>query len=358
MKAELTKRLAPLIALLDAKYFPLLFAVAPQSYAVYLWLWRGSERTDAAFWFAVMGAIGYEAVYVGAIAWAEHGESTRWTWATAGVSLIFSIAVAVYVYLDQGLWSMLHAGFPLVAFCYTITMHVSGERAVRFAHDQHNAAQLRANLAQIEEDVARSCATLSERDATIAQLRANIAQKDEAFTQLHTQFTHTQDEDLQAHVEIARLEADLAQACADLAQKDESFAQLRSQFTHQSSESVRRGEEATRLRDELTQERANRARMEQESAQQKAERAREAERLRVHAADLAQQLRDAQAAIGQRDTTINELSRTAEIDLVELASKLKENGLTWRDIEGLLGISQSTLRSRLKARTNGHLQEA
>jgi hypothetical protein len=117
------QRFAPFLVLIEARYAPLLFAVAPQSYAVFLWLWRGSDLTDASFWFAVMGALGYELVYVGAIAWAEEGRSSFWTWATAGVALVFSIVVAFYVYRAQGAWAWLHAGFPLVAFTYTLNMH-------------------------------------------------------------------------------------------------------------------------------------------------------------------------------------------------------------------------------------------
>lgn len=117
------KRLAPFLALLDAKYAPLLFAVAPQSYAVFLWLWLHSDRSGAAYWFAVLGAVGFEWVYVGAIAWAEEGKSSRWTWATATIALVFSCAVAIYVHLDQEGWATLHMGFPLVAFAYTINMY-------------------------------------------------------------------------------------------------------------------------------------------------------------------------------------------------------------------------------------------
>lgn len=122
-------RLAPFLVLLEARYAPLLFAVAPQAYAVYLWLWRGSDASSASFWFAIMGALGYELVYVGAIAWAEEGRSSVWTWATASVALLFSVAVAYYVYSAQGPWAWLHAGFPLVAFAYTLNMHTQPKRS-------------------------------------------------------------------------------------------------------------------------------------------------------------------------------------------------------------------------------------
>ena len=116
------QRLAPFLVLLEARYAPLLFAVAPQAYAVYLWLFPHPYDGWGEL-FAVIGAIGFEAVYVGAIAWAEEGRAGRWTWVTAAAALIFSIAVAVYVYLPQGWWSALHAGFPIVAFCYTMQLH-------------------------------------------------------------------------------------------------------------------------------------------------------------------------------------------------------------------------------------------
>lgn len=116
------ERLAPFLMLLEARYAPLLFAVAPQAYAVYLWLLPVPYDATGEF-FAVMGGIGYEFIYVGAIAWAEEGRWSFWTWATAVIALLFSMAVAYYVYRYQGAWAWLHAGFPLVAFGYTMNMH-------------------------------------------------------------------------------------------------------------------------------------------------------------------------------------------------------------------------------------------
>lgn len=114
----------------DIRYLPLLFVVLPQAYAVGLWLWRSSghaELVDFAAWFAlamaIVGGAGYEAIYVGAVAWAEQNTRTVWTWITAVTALVFSVAVAVYVYRAQGTAAWLHAGFPAVAFAYTVTMH-------------------------------------------------------------------------------------------------------------------------------------------------------------------------------------------------------------------------------------------
>lgn len=117
------ERVEPFLALMDARYAPLLFAVAPQAYAVYLWLWDGSDGSTEAAIFAVLGALGYELVYVGAIAWTEHRHRNAWTTLTAVIALFFSVAVAVYVYRDQGAAAWLHGGFPLVAFAYTMAMH-------------------------------------------------------------------------------------------------------------------------------------------------------------------------------------------------------------------------------------------
>jgi len=116
------ERLAPFLILLEARYAPLLFAVAPQAYAVYLWLFPIPYSVTGEV-FAVMGGIGYEAIYVGAIAWAEEERWSFWTWGTAVIALLFSMAVAYYVYRAQGAWAWLHAGFPLVAFGYTMNMH-------------------------------------------------------------------------------------------------------------------------------------------------------------------------------------------------------------------------------------------
>lgn len=124
------ERVAPFVALLDARYLPLLAAAAPQAYAVYRWLWVGSDKSTEALIFAILGAVGFEMVYVGAIAWTEYGQFSRWTWFTAVAALVFSTAVAVYVYSAQGAAALLHAGFPVVAFAYTMAMHKTQQQPV------------------------------------------------------------------------------------------------------------------------------------------------------------------------------------------------------------------------------------
>jgi len=131
MKEELKKRLGPFLALLDARFAPLLVVALPQAWVVYQWL-DNQKYEFFSNLFAVIGAIGFEAVYVGVIAWAEGRADTRWVRITSVTALVFSALVAVKVYFptwDNSTWqgqlagALLHAGFPLLACCYTMTIH-------------------------------------------------------------------------------------------------------------------------------------------------------------------------------------------------------------------------------------------
>jgi hypothetical protein len=124
--SELARRMGPFVALLDARYLPLLFAVAPQSYTVYAWLLAGGAPQEIAF----MGGVGFEVIYVGAIAWADHGAGWQAARLPAITALVFSVAVAVAHYAPaQGALAVLHAGFPLVAYAYTVMMHAPATHA-------------------------------------------------------------------------------------------------------------------------------------------------------------------------------------------------------------------------------------
>lgn len=120
MKAILFKRLAPFLDLLDARFLPLLFAYAPQAYTVYAWLKASGTPEE----IALLGGIGFEFISVGAIAWAERGAGWQAARGPALTALAFSVAVAVAHYAPtQGTIAILHAGFPLVAYFYTLMMH-------------------------------------------------------------------------------------------------------------------------------------------------------------------------------------------------------------------------------------------
>lgn len=123
------QRLAPFLDLLDARYLPLLAVIAPQSYTVYAWL----LADGAPFWVAALGGFGYESVYVGAVAWAERGTGWRAARPPAVAALLFSVAVSVAYYAPHvGALAVLHAGFPIVAYAYTVAMHA--HRAEKSAH--------------------------------------------------------------------------------------------------------------------------------------------------------------------------------------------------------------------------------
>jgi hypothetical protein len=148
------ERLAPLGALLDARYFPLLFAAAPQAYTVYKWLY-GGDKSGEGWIFAIIGAFGFEMVYIGAIAWAEGKAKSRWFWITAVAALVFSVLVALRVYIPtEGGWAFLHSGFPIVAFCYTMLMHrAGGEKPAPSVLDKitQQVAALAAEIAAVKE---------------------------------------------------------------------------------------------------------------------------------------------------------------------------------------------------------------
>lgn len=160
--------------LLDIRYAPLLFAAAPQAYAIYLWLWLGGNGTTAAFIFAILGALGYETVYVGAIAWTEDGRLGWGATLTAVTALLFSVAVAIYVHRAQGYAALLHAGFPLTAFAYTMHMHAAARER---ASTGDQAAQLARALEQTRADLARSEVTARTWERTARGFEADLARQ-------------------------------------------------------------------------------------------------------------------------------------------------------------------------------------
>jgi hypothetical protein len=125
--SEVLKRIKPFLDLLDAKYLPLLFIASPQAYVVYRWLLEGSLQTSADFIFAVLGSIGFEAVYVSAVVWASE-RPNRWVWFTSVSALLFSSGIALRVYWQQDAWwSLLHLGYPVISYFYSLTVHSDGE---------------------------------------------------------------------------------------------------------------------------------------------------------------------------------------------------------------------------------------
>lgn len=180
---------------------PLLFVVLPQAYTVALWQWQGSGAQTligtgwqlgawVALAFAILGGIGYEAIYVGAVAWARKITGNRWAhfWAflTAVFALGFSVGVAVYVYRAQGSAAWLHAGFPLVAFFYTVMTFA--------AHGARAPAQVSAADAQPEPLVREEPAQL------VARLRESGEGEREIVGALRAGFAHLSNRQIAALV--------------------------------------------------------------------------------------------------------------------------------------------------------------
>jgi hypothetical protein len=195
-QGDAASRWEPFKVLFEAQYLPLLLLALPQSFNVYKWL---MDDTAWSTWiFAVIGGMAFEAAYVGVIAWADRNTQGKWFWITAFMALGFSIAVAVHVhYAKAGAWSVLHAGFPAVAFAYTMIMHnaspVVDVQALSSQRDEalqrvaelervltsHEAALLAAqsslSTAVKDRDDARTLATNQQKQLEKAQQPAPIS---------------------------------------------------------------------------------------------------------------------------------------------------------------------------------------
>ena len=182
--ADPWRRLAPFLDLLDARYLPLLLVVAPQAWTVTAWL----ERDGSPPWVALMGGLGYEAVYVGAVAWAERGAGWRAAKWPAGFALLFSVAVAVAYYGERvGALALLHAGFPLVAYAYTRLMHGDTPERVTAAETVAPAPVTRQEVRQdappanvVALRPARQRRATSEQEAVVRRLVAQGLSASEA----------------------------------------------------------------------------------------------------------------------------------------------------------------------------------
>lgn len=181
MGPTVTERLSSLLVLLDTRYLPLLLLAAPQSYAVFQWLWENSDQSLSAWIVAGLGAAAFEFSYIGSVAWAENSETNDkqrlWIYATALSALGFSILVAIRVYwATEGWWALLHAGFPLVNCIYTVTIHSASRRDLPpLAQAQWRGQieqalnELNTNLATLALMVGQAAATADVNNKTFGQ---------------------------------------------------------------------------------------------------------------------------------------------------------------------------------------------
>jgi hypothetical protein len=183
------QRLAPFLALMDGRFFPLLIVALPQAFVVYQWLESGNHKYEG--WstvFAVIGAMAFESIYVGVIAWAEGRADQRWVQGTTLASLGFSALVAVKVYWpgwqEELSSAILHAGFPLLAYCYSMTIHsaLKGE-----GYSQANPSELEGVLMTVAgiDELKREAA-----EAVEAKYRPIIERGNQQLTELRHQLEH------------------------------------------------------------------------------------------------------------------------------------------------------------------------
>jgi hypothetical protein len=190
------QRLAPFLDLLDARYLPLLFVAAPQAYTVFAWL----IADGAPYSIAVLGAIGFEFVSVGAIAWAERGAGWAAARPPAVTALLFSVAVAVAHYgPTSGAMAVLHAGFPIVGYAYMVMMHAPHVAA------RHETDALRHEVTRLQSEVTQ--ATQATEDA-----RHALTHEAQRVTQAERQAADMRQRLSDAQAEMTQLQAELAQA--------------------------------------------------------------------------------------------------------------------------------------------------
>jgi Trp operon repressor len=213
MWESIKQRIAPFLDLLDARYLPLLFVAAPQAYTVYAWLLADGAPSA----IALMGGIGFEFVYVGAIAWAAKGAGWHAARVPAVTALIFSVAVAVAHYgAVNGALAILHAGFPLVGYAYMVMMHapvVPSRNAVQQAEAQ--AAHALERAAQAEREAAHAALALAQAEADAAQWREALALAEDRATQSEEAASQLREVAAQAEAGEAQLKARVARRMID-----------------------------------------------------------------------------------------------------------------------------------------------
>ena len=161
----MNKRIEPFLDLLDVKYLPLLFAYAPQAYTVYAWqLASGAPNI-----IAILAGIAFEFISVGAIAWSERGAGWKAARYSSVTALLFSVAVSVAYYgRHEGALSVLHAGFPLVGYFYTLLMH-----SVKPV-DTH-VTSLQAELTQARIEIDRLSTELTTTHRIVNAIQVNVS---------------------------------------------------------------------------------------------------------------------------------------------------------------------------------------
>lgn len=137
--------------------------------------------------------------------------------------------------------------------------------------------------------------------------------------------------------------ADLAQTRAALAQAEADAVQLRTQLAQTQAEAARATSDNARLCAEREMLDQDNARLESDAA-----------RLNAAHARIAAELAQTTAELTQARAELEQARAATALDPLALARQMIDAGLPSRKAAQIVGMSESTLRGRLKALTNGH----
>lgn len=286
---------------------PLALAMAAQALVVTRWYIGdaplaivSSVLTWANVVIAIAAGLAFDLVVVTTVMARRDGRRSGWGVATGAAAALASALIALDVYGGWTPGPYLHIAYPVVVFLFS--MHLSSPREV--APNRPLLAQRRTLIRRLVQLLRGTRTELHMQGAIVAQLRT----------------------------EAARLAGELAHAAPLAAQTGQEAAHWQQRAAHAEAEAAQRSTELARAEQEAARARAEAAHTEQEAARLRRE-------------------------LAQRDEEAARLLHAGDLDLLAIAQKLSQGGTGWREIGTLLRVPESTLRNRLKARTNGHLVE-
>jgi hypothetical protein len=290
---------------------PLTMAMIAQALVITRW-YIGREApasvAEVLVWanviIAIVAGVAIDLVMVTTVMARRKGRRGIWGILTAASAAVASALIALDVY---GGWSpgpYLHIAYPVVVFLFA--MHLSSPRL--------RALNLPL-LVQRRQLIRRLLQGLRSSLQEGADLRSRFAEVSQQFADLRSRFAEVSQQLADLRSQHTYHSQDLAHQQQRVADREHENANLRSQNADLSHQLAARSQEAEQLRRDL------------------------AERNRL-VADLSQATPD-----------------PLQVDLFALAEALKNHGATWSEIETLIGIPNSTIRARLKARSNGQLNE-
>lgn len=258
---------------------------------------------------AIFAGVAIDLVMVTTVMARRKGRRGIWGVLTAASAAVASALIALDVYGGWTPGPYLHIAYPVVVFLFA--MHLSSPRLR--ALNLPLLTQRRALIRKLSQKLRSSLQQFAEASQQLADLRVRFADLSQRFADASQQLA-----DLRAR--FAHRDQDAAHEQQRVADRDQEIANLRNQLAH--------------------------------NQQQLAERDRQSASASREVGQLRNQLAD-------RDRLIADLSQplpdSSQLDLLAIAELLKDSGVSWARIAGMLNLPESTLRSRLKARGNGHL---